>query len=41
MKTVFKATPMVDLREGPNFGKETQEIEKTFQPKTPRKKKDA
>jgi len=41
MKTVFKATPMVDLREGPNFGKETHEIEKTFQPKTPKKKKNA
>lgn len=41
MQTVFKATPAVDLREGDNFGKITHTIEKTFQPKTPRKKKDA
>jgi len=41
MKTVFKATPVVDLREGPNFGNVTNEIEKTFQPKTPKKKKNA
>jgi len=41
VKTVFKATPVVDLREGPNFGKVTNEIEKTFQPKTPRTKKNA
>jgi hypothetical protein len=38
VKTVYKATPIVDLREGPNFGKVTSEIEKTFQPK---KKKNA
>ncbi len=41
VKTVYKATPIVDLREGPNFGKVTNEIEKTFQPKTPKAKKNA
>lgn len=41
MQTVFKATPAVDLNEGPNFGKTTSIIEKTQQPKAPRKKKNA
>jgi hypothetical protein len=41
MQRVFKATPAVDLNEGPNFGKVINQIEETFQPKTPRKKKDA
>ena len=40
-KTVYKATPAVDLNEGPNFGKTTSIIEPTFQPKTPKKKKNA
>jgi hypothetical protein len=38
---VYKATPAVDLNEGPNFGKTTSIIEPTFQPKTPKKKKNA
>jgi hypothetical protein len=38
---VYKATPAVDLNEGPNFGKPTSIIEPTFQPKTPKKKKNA
>ncbi len=41
MKRVFKATPVVDLREGPDFGKVTNQIEETFQPKTPKAKKNA
>lgn len=41
MQTVFKATPVVDLREGPNFGNVTSEIEKTTQPKPPKQKKNA
>lgn len=41
MQRVFKATPAVDLREGPDFGKPTSIIEPTFQPKTPKKKKNA
>lgn len=41
MQRVFKATPAVELREGPDFGKTTNIIEPTFQPKTPKKKKNA
>lgn len=41
MQTVFKATPAVDLNEGPNFGKTTSIIEKTQQPKAPRKQRNA
>lgn len=41
MQTVFKATPAVDLNEGPNFGKTTSIIEKTTQPKPVKKKKNA
>jgi hypothetical protein len=38
---VYKATPAVDLNEGPNFGNPTSIIEPTFQPKKPKKKKNA
>ena len=38
---VYKATPAVDLNEGPNFGNTTSIIEPTFQPKKPKKKKNA
>jgi len=41
MQRVFKATPAVQLDEGPDFGKPTSIIEPTFQPKTPKKKKNA
>lgn len=41
MQRVFKATPVVKLDEGPDFGKITSQIEPTFQPKKSRKKKDA
>ena len=40
-QTVFKATPAIDLREGPSFGKPTSIIEKTTQPKPSRTKKNA
>lgn len=40
-QTVFKATPVVDLNEGPNFGNIIHSIEKTEQPKQPRKPKNA
>lgn len=41
IQRVFKATPVVKLDEGPDFGKITTQIEPTFQPKQSRKKKDA
>lgn len=41
VQRVFKATPVVDLNEGPDFGNIKHSIEETFQPKQSRKKKDA